>query len=55
MFYSIYEISVMSKGHSQEIKRDCRNCLIKNTTKNHKIKKKLLSFLLITKINKINS
>ncbi len=55
MFYSIYEISVMSKGHSEEIIRDCRNCLIKTTKKKHKIKKNLLFVLLIAKLHKINS
>lgn len=55
MFYSIYEISVMSKGHSEEIKRNCRNCINKNTSKNHNFKKNILSVLMITKINKIIS
>ncbi len=49
MFYSTYEISIMTKGHTEEIKRSCKMCNNKKYFSNLKAKK-LINVLIISKI-----
>ena len=49
MYYSAYEISLMSKGHGDDMKRECRLYGIKNNGFNKRKLKKLISVILIVK------
>lgn len=53
MFYSIHEISIMTKGHTEEIKRSCNMCSRKKTTKEFYYKK-ILNYTLTSLINIFN-
>jgi hypothetical protein len=53
MFYSVYEISIMGKGHSDSIKRDYHFINNANQSKKNNKLKSLLSVSLFVKIQSL--
>ncbi|MGD1819715.1 MAG: hypothetical protein ACPKOI_07555 [Pleomorphochaeta sp.] len=49
MFESFYDVSIMAKGHAEEIARSCKSC--KKNIKTTKKYQRLLNSVLISQIN----
>ncbi len=51
MFESFYDVSIMAKGHGEEIARSCKSC--KNNIKTTNKYQRLLNSVLISQINNL--